>query len=126
MSPDPAESGQWPSRRSPVLDWLSSGVTDQPFLDNLFADLCRRLRAQGLPLDRATLHLRTLHPQFGGATIRWTADTDDLVLITVNREVWRDRRYLESPLRPLYEGEVDGIRARLDLPQPPGAPVYEI
>lgn len=126
MSTDPAEAGQWPSRRSPVLDWLSSGVTDQPFLDNLFADLCRRLRAHGLPLDRATLHLRTLHPQFGGATIRWTADTDELVLTTVNREVWRNRRYLESPLRPLYEGEVDGIRARLDLPQPPGAPVYEI
>lgn len=126
MSTDPAESGHWPSRRSPVLDWLSTGVIDQPLLDPLFADLCRKLRAHGLPLDRATLHLRILHPQFGGATIRWTAEPDELQLTTVDREVWRNRRYLESPLRPLYEGEVDGIRARLDLPQPPGAPVFAI
>ncbi len=126
MATGPAESGQWPSRRSPVLDWLAAGVADQPFVDDLFGDLCRRLRAHGLPLDRATLHLRILHPQFGGATIRWTAETDEIQLTTVDREVWQSRRYLESPLRPLYEGEVDGIRTRLDLPQPEGAPVFAI
>ena len=39
------ETGTWPSRRSAALDWLVNETRDQPFLDNLFADLCRRVRA---------------------------------------------------------------------------------
>ncbi len=109
-----------------MLDWLATGVTDQPFLDDIFAELCDRLRAGGLPLDRATLHLRTLHPQFGGATMRWNPGAEALVFTTVDRDVWSRPAYLESPLFPLFEGELDGIRARLDLPVPKGAPVYQV
>ena len=118
--------GRWPSRRSSVLDWLVNEVTGQPFLDNLFVELCNRLRAAGLPLDRATLHLRTLHPQFGGATLRWAPGLHDVVFTTVDRNVWQRPDYLGSPLRPLYEGEVEGIRARLDLPLPEGARTFAI
>jgi adenylate cyclase len=118
--------GQWPTRRSAVLDWLVSEVTDQSFLDNIFAELCQRLRDSGLPLDRATLHLRTLHPQFGGATIRWLPGMTEPTFSVVDRGVWQRPAYLNSPLRPLYEGEVEGIRARLDLPVPEGAPIYAI
>jgi len=121
-----AEAGLWPMQRSAVLDWLVGGVTDLPFLDELFVELCERLRASGLPLDRATLHLRTLHPQFGGATIRWIPGQKEAIATTVDRGVWQREAYLQSPLRPLYEGEVEGIRARLDLPAPAGAPTYAI
>jgi adenylate cyclase len=120
------EDGHWPSRRSSVLDWLANEVTDQPFLDNIFGELCGRLRQSGLPLDRATLHLRTLHPQFGGATVRWHPGLDEAIFTPIDRGVWQRPAYLESPLRPLYEGEVDGIRARLDLPTPEGAATYAI
>jgi adenylate cyclase len=116
----------WPSRRSEALAWLVNGVADQPFLDNLFVELCERLRASDVPLDRATLHLRTLHPQFGGATIRWVPGSENVVFTAVDRGVWQRPDYLRSPLKPLYEGEVEGIRARLDLPTPEGAPTYAI
>lgn len=116
----------WPSRRSAVLDWLVNRVTGEPMLDNVFVELCERLRATELPLDRATLHLRTLHPQFGGATIRWVPGQKEAVFTTVDRGVWQRERYLRSPLRPLYEGELEGIRARLDLPVPEEAPTYDI
>jgi len=118
--------GSWPSRRTEALDWLGNGVTGEPMLDNVFVELCERLRAGDLPLDRATLHLRTLHPQFGGATIRWVPGQKDVVFTTVDRRVWQREAYLGSPLRPLYEGDVAGIRARLDLPVPEGAPTYDI
>jgi adenylate cyclase len=121
-----AEDGIWPSCRSTVLDWLVTGVTDLPFLDNIFVELCARLRDSGLPLDRATLHLRTLHPQFGGATIRWNPGLTDAVFTAVDRGVWNRPSYLQSPLKALYEGELEGIRARLDLPVPVGAPSYAI
>lgn len=117
--------GQWPTRRSAVLDWLVGDVTGQPFLDNIFAELCQRLHDSGLPLDRATLHLRTLHPQFGGATMRWLPGMMEPTFSAVDRGVWQRPSYLNSPLRPLYEGEVDGIRARLDLPMG-GMPNYAI
>ncbi len=121
-----ADDGIWPTRRSAVLDWLTTGVTDEPYLDDVFAELCDRLRASGMPLDRATLHLRTLHPQFGGATMRWNAGAEALIFTPVDRDVWTRPAYLESPLYPLYEGELDGIRARLDVPVPEGAPVYRV
>jgi adenylate cyclase len=123
-SDNPAAS--WPSRRSEALSWLVNGVADQPFLDNLFVELCERLRASSVPIDRATLHLRTLHPQFGGATIRWIPGAENVVFTSVDRGVWQRPDYLLSPLKPLYEGEVEGIRARLDLPKPEGAPTYAI
>ena len=128
MTDDASDSpaASWPSRRSEALAWLVTNVTDQPFLDNLFVELCERLRASGVPLDRATLHLRTLHPQFGGATIRWTPGAENVVFTSVDRGVWQRPDYLLSPMKPLYEGEVEGIRARLDLPKPEGAPTYAI
>ena len=36
--------------------------------------LCRRLRAEGLPLDRAGLFVEVLHPQFLGFSSRWLPD----------------------------------------------------
>lgn len=120
------ENGAWPSRRRAPLDWLVNETAGQPYFDNLLQDLCERLRADGLPLDRATLVLRTLHPQFGGAAVRWNADNGEVVFGMVDRDVWSRPAYLESPIRPLYEGEVEGIRARLDLPIPAGMPHYAI
>ena len=60
-------TGRWPTRLSAALDWLVRDTAAQPFLDNLFGEFCERLRAEGVPLARATMHLRTLHPQFMGA-----------------------------------------------------------
>ncbi len=122
----PGADGNWPARRSAVLDWLVTGITDQPYLDDLFVGLCVRLRSFGLPLDRATLHLRTLHPQFGGATIRWNPGATKVVFTSVDRGVWQRPDYLSSPLKPLFEGEVEAIRARLDLPTPEGTTIYAI
>ena len=77
MATEPTQrlhTGQWPTRLSAALDWLVSETASQPFLDNLFADLCQRLRQEGLPLTRATMHLRMLHPQFQGARVLWRVD----------------------------------------------------
>src|SRR5262249_16636729 len=37
----------------------------------LTAELGRRLRAAGIPLDRLTLHLRPLHPELFARTVAW-------------------------------------------------------
>lgn len=55
-----------------VVEWLTGdechGVDDA----GLVAGLGRRLQAAGLPIDRLTLHLRTLHPEILGRSIAWS------------------------------------------------------
>ena len=110
-----AESGRWPMRRSAALDWLINDTVAQPYLDNLFGDLCQRLRAEGLPLTRATMHLRTLHPQFQGARVLWRPDLAEPQLSLLEHGIFDDPRFVNSPVRALYEG-AEGFRQRLDLP----------
>jgi hypothetical protein len=42
----------------------------------LFEDFCRRLAAAGVPLWRAFVGMRTLHPQWAGYTYTWWRDRD--------------------------------------------------
>src|SRR6478609_1778662 len=54
-----------------IVEWLSGDechALDEPALLAAFG---RRLRAIGLPVDRLTLHLMTLHPEFLGRTLAW-------------------------------------------------------
>jgi adenylate cyclase len=120
-----AETGAWPTRRCACLDWLVHDTAGIPYLDDLLAQLCARLHADGVPLDRATLHLRTLHPQFWGATLRWRPGMAAAELQFVGREVLGAARFLNSPVRALYEG-AEGIRQRLDLPLAEGTPEFGV
>jgi adenylate cyclase len=54
-----------------VLEWLSGDECHSIDEAGLIAGLGRRLQAIGLPIDRLTLHLMTLHPEFLGRTIAW-------------------------------------------------------
>jgi hypothetical protein len=48
------EPGQWPSHRTSILDWLMIETRNERFIDNIFVDLCQRLREAGVPVARAT------------------------------------------------------------------------
>jgi adenylate cyclase len=109
------DSGAWPYRRSQSLDWLVGPARELRFVDDLFAQLCERLRRDGVPLDRATIHMRTLHPQFWGAAFRWRPDMERAEFFTVGRDMLGDPRFLNSPIYALFEG-ADGIRQRLEIP----------
>jgi adenylate cyclase len=109
-----AETGSWPTSRSATLDWLVNETAGERFLDNLFAQFCNRLRAEGVPLDRTTLHLRTLHPQFMGARLLWRPGMDEADLFLLEHSVAEEPRFLNSPVVALYHG-VEGVRRRLDL-----------
>ena len=119
------ESGHWPSRRNGTLDWLARESVYEPYIDNLFGGVCNRLRGDGVPLDRATLHLRTLHPQLLGATITWQPGMEDARIDFHERSALERPAYLNSPVRALFEG-AEGIRQRLDLEHLGDAPSFGI
>lgn len=54
-----------------LIEWLTGDECHALDEAGLVSGLGRRLRALGVPVDRLTLHLMTLHPEFIGRTIGW-------------------------------------------------------
>jgi adenylate cyclase len=63
----------------------------------LFEDLCRRLATAGVPLWRAFVGMRTLHPQWAGYTYTWWRDRGLLEPVRRKRGEEYDRDLRESP-----------------------------
>ncbi|QRM55282.1 adenylate/guanylate cyclase domain-containing protein [Sinorhizobium sp. BG8] len=55
-----------------VLEWLAGEECHAFDEVGLIAELGTRLRKIGLPIDRLTLHLMTLHPEILGRTLAWS------------------------------------------------------
>jgi adenylate cyclase len=54
-----------------LIEWLVGDECHELSDAGLAAAFGRRLRAAGLPVDRLTLHLRTLHPEILGRSVAW-------------------------------------------------------
>jgi adenylate cyclase len=104
-----ANEGGVPSEAARRLtEWL---IREGRFLsdnDALFTQFCERTLAAGIPLDRATLHLRALHSQFRGVARVWRRGTALDVRI-MDHGIEKTATYLESPVRAVTES-----RERLD------------
>ena len=77
----------------------------------LFEDFCRRLAAAGVPLWRAFVGMRTLHPQWAGYTYTWWRDRDLVHPVRRERGEEYDQDLRDSPF--LYLLNAVGTR---DLP----------
>jgi len=97
-----------------AFDWLLDAGMEERFLEDAFAGVCRRLRDGGLPLDRATLHARALHPMFRAVRFLWEPGYERADLARVGDEILAGQAFLSSPVRALYEG-AEGLRQRLDI-----------
>ena len=110
-----AEKQHWPKRPNPALSWLLTETSNQPFIDDVIEELCRRLYDQGLPVDRFNFHARTLHPQFMGARFTWDSSSRKLDWGTLSHQISHNPNYINSPVTALYSREVEFIRQRLDM-----------
>src|ERR1044071_9231812 len=54
-----------------IIEWLSGDDCHRLDDAGLIAGLGSRLREAVIPLDRLTLHLRTLHPEIFARTVAW-------------------------------------------------------
>src|ERR1700722_10975858 len=62
-----------------VVDWLIDAARSTPWSQLVLTDLCERLTGGGLPLWRAVVFVRTLHPQIVGRRFAWRPDTGTVV-----------------------------------------------
>src|SRR5579864_949350 len=85
-----------------LIEWLVGdecrALDDKAMIERLGA----RLRATAPPLDRLTLHLRTLHPQIIGRTLAW-APGEPVEILDREYGVETLAQFAESPLRQVME-----------------------
>lgn len=99
-----------------VLRWLyeeAGPLLPRPSF--FFGAFCQKLREIGLPIDRASLHVRQLHPQFAARTLLWHADAGGAVEQDRRHGVSNNPLFLRSPVKPIFEGG-PAIRRRLTGP----------
>jgi adenylate cyclase len=85
-----------------IVEWLSSNECHELDDAGLIAGLGRRLRAAGLPVDRISLHLRTLHPELLGRTLAW-APNEPVEIHDREHGVEVSRAFLDSPVAQVLE-----------------------
>jgi len=120
-----AAVGHWPRRPGALLDWLIGDARRLPDGPTLLTELCTRLVAQGVPLARASFHLRVLHPQLFGVGFYWQRGAKEIRVFRAQHGIEQTDLFLKSPMRLLFEG-AGAVRQRLDLPDAPLAvPLFE-
>ena len=87
----------------PVIDWLLVEGRFLPDNRTLMGRFCERIAAAGIPLDRASVHLRALHARYRGVSRIWRPGEllDERYL---DHGIEKTASYLESPVRAIAEG----------------------
>jgi adenylate cyclase len=96
-----------------VIHWLTNETRDERFIDNIFAQMCIRLRGAGIPVKRATLHFLIQHPQWLGARMLWVDGMQESEIDLVDYEVRERSAYIGSPGNEILEGATE-IRENLE------------
>lgn len=109
-----------------IVEWLMLETRTQPYIDNIFVELCQRLVAMGVPVARATLHFSTRNPQWLGARILWQTGMTEAEIQTFDYGVELTTQYLGSPIHAVNDG-ADEIRQSLEGPDRRGHwhPIYD-
>jgi adenylate cyclase len=99
-----------------VVHWLINGTRDERFIDNIFAEMCVRLRRAGIPVKRASLHIQINNPQWLGARFVWADGTHDIDFTRLDYEVTERSEYIDSPANEIHDGATE-VRENLERDQ---------
>jgi adenylate cyclase len=99
-----------------IADWLLGQALDDPFIEELFPALCERLRASGLPIDRAMLSWPTLHPVYHSEQLIWRPGRR-AELTRFRHAVQRAEAFLSSALHHVLRHRLPTLRRRLTGPE---------
>ena len=86
-----------------VESWLLSDALGEEDVLPFFEQFCWRLVAAGLPLDRASLHIGTLHPQLYGFGWNWNRVDGICDEVRVAEAALANDSYRRNPLFQVIE-----------------------
>ena len=95
-----------------IIEWLAHEALLDSEPAALYGELCRRLRAVGLPLLRAQVAFRILHPLYAASTVNWTAAAG-IVVENFSSEDSTQERFLSSPIGHTLTHRLPVLRRRL-------------
>jgi len=99
-------------------EWLLADGAKIPTVKELIEQLSARLIDDGFPIFRLLFLIRTLHPQVIGIRYEWRRDRGSVTEHLPPHGILRNSQYLDSPMSAIFDGDVEGIRRRLDTPDP--------
>jgi adenylate cyclase len=89
------------SDTSSVAGWLMHGARSAARAEDVMAELCERLLACGIPLWRAAVFVRTLHPHVTGRRFLWRAG-GGVAVGELPFEELETTKYRDSPVVRVY------------------------
>lgn len=98
--------------------WLLERSTSVSSMRALIRDLCHLLVVQGMPLQRVSCFIRTLHPQANGRSVIWHKTMRDPEELMVLHGIEESQIFKDSPLPVIFNG-AGAIRRRLADPSVP-------
>ena len=123
MTTEDLETGAGPDLIGTVADWLMTQALGEARMADLVEGCCNRLRPAGIPLWRAHVAYRTLHPLIEAISLIWLRDeglgsADILHGQAHTSEAWRKAPYfhiIETGV-PFLRRRLAGTEALLDFP----------
>ncbi len=95
-----------------VSNWLAERSLDESPLEQVVEGCCLRLHGVGIPLSRANLAFRTLHPLFRSVSLTWNRG-QDLEVTGHQHQTATNEAWMNSPLFYMLDKQVPKIRRRL-------------
>ena len=97
------ESEYPPSTPAELEDWLLTDAVKTPDMLTLFETFVWRLGAAGLPVERATLHVGTLHPQVFGYAWMWERSDGICDEIKIDEGSLQTDEFRRNPIQRVVE-----------------------
>lgn len=104
-----------PISPNPVVAWALTEGWEIATPEALTAGLGNCLIAAGIRLFRLRVLIRTLHPQYLGASYLWQRGSDAIETLLPQHSIVQEERFIKSPYAALFEG-AGAIRRRLEGP----------
>jgi adenylate cyclase len=114
---EPAASPAAPSLIDSVADWLMVQALEETANEAVFEGCCEQILAAGLPLFRAHIAFRTLHPLFNGRGFTWTRGKPLDVQSYPHVEGPQPERWLKSTHFHMITRNIPVMRRRLVGPE---------
>ena len=96
-----------------ITDWAVGQALCEVDMERLFVGVCDRLSEAGIPIRRAHLAVRTLHPLVGAVSFRWWRGAAPEQMSHLH-SVEPSQEWEQSPLKRLEDSGVNELRMSLE------------
>jgi len=100
-----------------LIDWMIAGAPPHAEIAPMLAEVCTRLRAIGIPVDRCALFIYALHPNLIGWRVGWTPE-GGADMAEGKLGLFSTAEYTANPLPEVVRSRIP-VRRRLHDPATP-------